>query len=196
MRALPSQRDRPAGNRLPRRDRHGDLAVRPPGPADPARRRRVRTQAAADRRRARSRASSSSRSSPRGSSSKLGLPQDLLRNLAIALLFVVAATLIVPQLGTLLERPFASLTRRRAGGGGFVLGVSLGLVFVPCAGPVLAAISVVAANNHVGLRAILLTIAYAVGAAIPMLAIALGGRRVGEPASHAGPVAPRWPPES
>jgi cytochrome c biogenesis protein CcdA/thiol-disulfide isomerase/thioredoxin len=107
---------------------------------------------------------------------KLGLPQDLLRNLAIALLFVVAATLLVPQLGLLVERPFARLTRFRAGGGGFVLGVSLGLVFVPCAGPVLAAITVVAANNHVGWRAILLTVAYAVGAAIPMLLIALGGR--------------------
>src|SRR5205085_2764373 len=71
---------------------------------------------------------------------KLGLPQDLLRNVAIALLFVVAATLLVPQLGTLLERPFVSLTRHRAGGGGFLLGISLGLVFVPCAGPVLAAI--------------------------------------------------------
>jgi cytochrome c biogenesis protein CcdA/thiol-disulfide isomerase/thioredoxin len=109
---------------------------------------------------------------------KLGLPQDLLRNVAIALLFVVAATLIVPLLGTLLERPFAPLTRHRAGGGGFLLGVSLGLVFVPCAGPVLAAITVVAANNHVGLRALLLTVAYAVGAAIPMLLIALGGRGV------------------
>src|SRR5216110_1170211 len=37
---------------------------------------------------------------------KLGLPQDLLRNLAIALLFVVAATLLVPRFGELLERPF------------------------------------------------------------------------------------------
>src|ERR687885_2545509 len=36
---------------------------------------------------------------------KLGLPQDLLRNVAIALLFVVAATLIVPRLGEILERP-------------------------------------------------------------------------------------------
>jgi cytochrome c biogenesis protein CcdA/thiol-disulfide isomerase/thioredoxin len=109
---------------------------------------------------------------------KLGLPQDLLRNIAIALLFLVAATLIVPPLALLLERPFASLTRHRAGGGGFLLGVSLGLVFVPCAGPVLAAISVVAANNNVGLRAVFLTVAYAIGAAIPMLLIALGGRRV------------------
>src|SRR5579884_2498954 len=109
---------------------------------------------------------------------ELGLPQDLLRNLAIALLFLVATTLLVPPLGTLLERPFARLTRFRAGGGGFLLGASLGLVFVPCAGPVLAAISVVAANHHVGWRAVLLTVAYAVGAAIPMLLIAVGGRGV------------------
>src|SRR5690348_1873960 len=109
---------------------------------------------------------------------KLGLPQDLLRNLAIALLFLVALTLLVPQIGALVERPFARLTRFRAGGGGFLLGASLGLVFVPCAGPVLAAITVVAANNHVGWRAILLTVAYAVGAAIPMLLISFGGRRL------------------
>jgi cytochrome c biogenesis protein CcdA/thiol-disulfide isomerase/thioredoxin len=108
---------------------------------------------------------------------KLGLPDDLLRNIAIGLLFVLAATLIVPRLGLLLEKPFARLTRFRAGGGGFLLGASLGLVFVPCAGPVLATISVVAATNHVGLRAILLTVAYAIGAAVPMLLIAIGGQR-------------------
>jgi len=108
----------------------------------------------------------------------LGLPKDLLRTLALALLFVVAATLLFPRLAELLERPFAPLTRRRAGGGGFLLGLSLGLVFVPCAGPVLAAVSVVAANNDVGGRAVVLTVAYAVGAAMPMLAIAMGGRGV------------------
>jgi cytochrome c biogenesis protein CcdA/thiol-disulfide isomerase/thioredoxin len=118
---------------------------------------------------------------------KLGLPQDLLRNVAIALLFLVAATLLIPRLGSLLERPFAPLTRHRVGGGGFLLGASLGLVFVPCAGPVLAAITVVAANNHVGLRAILLTVAYAVGAAIPMLLIALGGRGVATRLRGQGP---------
>src|SRR3954451_4531044 len=74
---------------------------------------------------------------------KLGLPQDFLRNLAIALLFLVAATLLVPRFGAALERPLYRLTRRSGGerGGGFALGASLGLVFVPCAGPVLAAIS-------------------------------------------------------
>ena len=110
--------------------------------------------------------------------SRLGLPQDLLRNLAIVLLFVTAATLLVPRAALLLERPlnFFSRLRPRNVGGGFVFGATLGLVFVPCAGPVLATISVVAAKNEVGIRAILLTLAYAIGAAVPMLAIAFGGR--------------------
>ena len=107
---------------------------------------------------------------------RLGLPADFLRNLAIALLFLVAATLLVPRLALWIERPFARLSRFRAGGGGFLLGASLGLVFVPCAGPVLAAVTVVAANNDVGLRAILLTLAYALGAAVPMALIAFGGK--------------------
>jgi thiol-disulfide isomerase/thioredoxin len=41
---------------------------------------------------------------------------------------------------------------------------------------VLAAITVVGATQDVGFRAIVLTIAYAIGAAIPMLLVALGGR--------------------
>ena len=109
----------------------------------------------------------------------LGLPDDLLRNLAIALLFLVAATLLVPQVAQWLARPLQFLTRRRAGdlGGGFLLGASLGLVFVPCAGPVLAAVTVIAARREVGLDSVLLTLAYAAGAAVPMLAIAFTGAR-------------------
>jgi cytochrome c biogenesis protein CcdA/thiol-disulfide isomerase/thioredoxin len=109
----------------------------------------------------------------------LGLPEDVLRNLAIALLFVLAATLVFPRFGLLLERPLARLTRRRGGdlGGGFLLGASLGLVFVPCAGPVLATISVLAAQHKVGFEAVLLTFFYALGAAVPMLLVAIGGQR-------------------
>ncbi len=109
---------------------------------------------------------------------KLGLPQDFLRNAAIVLLFVLAVTLLVPQAAILLERPLAAFSRFRPqrAGGGFFLGATLGLVFVPCAGPVLATVTVVAANNDVGLRAVFLTVAYALGAALPMLAIARGGR--------------------
>ena len=109
----------------------------------------------------------------------LGLPQDLLRNLAIALLLLVALTLLVPQVGELLARPLQALTRRGSGdlGGGFFLGASLGLVFVPCAGPVLAAVTVIAAKREVGFDGLLLTVSYAIGAALPMLAIAFAGQR-------------------
>src|SRR5207247_8215796 len=109
---------------------------------------------------------------------KLGLPQDLLRNIAIGLLFLVAATLLFPRLEELIQRPLLRLSRRPGGdlGGGLLLGASLGLVFVPCAGPVLAAITVVGATQDVGARAIVLTFSYAIGAAIPMLLVAIGGR--------------------
>jgi cytochrome c biogenesis protein CcdA/thiol-disulfide isomerase/thioredoxin len=109
---------------------------------------------------------------------KLGLPEDLLRNIAIGLLFLVAATLLFPKVEEIVQRPLLRLTRRPSGdlGGGLLLGASLGLVFVPCAGPVLAAITVVGATQDVGARAIVLTVAYAIGAAIPMLLVAIGGR--------------------
>jgi cytochrome c biogenesis protein CcdA/thiol-disulfide isomerase/thioredoxin len=112
----------------------------------------------------------------------LGLPQDVLRNLAVALLFLVAATLLFPSVAHWVERPFYPLTRLRPGdvGGGLLLGASLGLVFVPCAGPVLAAVAVLAAGRQVGGEVVLLTLAYALGAALPMLAIALFGRRAAD----------------
>ncbi|OFW75720.1 MAG: hypothetical protein A2Y55_12910 [Actinobacteria bacterium RBG_16_68_12] len=112
--------------------------------------------------------------------SVLGLPQDLLRDLAIVALLVLAASLLSRRVAWLLERPFLSLTRRRvaADSNGLLLGVSLGLVFVPCAGPVLAAVTALAASGEVGVRIVLVTGAYALGAALPMLAIAIGGQRL------------------
>jgi cytochrome c biogenesis protein CcdA/thiol-disulfide isomerase/thioredoxin len=109
---------------------------------------------------------------------RLGLPKDFLRDLAIGLLFLVAAILIWPRLGEIVQRPLYRIANRPSGdlGGGFVLGASLGLVFVPCAGPVLAAITVLGATSDVGWRAIVLTTAYSLGAAVPMLGIAYGGK--------------------
>ncbi|MDX6452366.1 MAG: hypothetical protein QOH16_2415 [Gaiellaceae bacterium] len=111
---------------------------------------------------------------------KLGLPQDLLRNIAIVLLFVMAGVLLLPRAALLLERSLSFFSRLRPAnaGGGFFLGATLGLVFVPCAGPFLAAITTAAARENFGGRTIAATLAYAAGAAIPMLAIARGGREV------------------
>src|SRR6266545_3579045 len=87
------------------------------------------------------------------------------------LLLALAVTLVVPQVGRWVERPLLFLTRRRAGdlGGGFLLGASLGLVFIPCGGPVLATLTANAATDRVGGWIVAIAIAYAIGAALPML---------------------------
>jgi cytochrome c biogenesis protein CcdA/thiol-disulfide isomerase/thioredoxin len=111
---------------------------------------------------------------------KLGLPQDFLRNLAIVFLFVMAAVLLLPQVALLVERGLSFFSRLRPtdAGGGFFLGVTLGLVFVPCAGPFLASITAAAAHERFGLRTIVAAVAYGIGAGVPMLAIAWGGRGI------------------
>ena len=57
-------------------------------------------------------------------------------------------------------------------------GAGLGLVFVPCAGLILSAISVVAATHRIGLTAVALTVSYAAGVAVPLLAFALLSQRL------------------
>jgi cytochrome c biogenesis protein CcdA len=94
-----------------------------------------------------------------------------------------------------LDGPLQRIGARGAGGGpgnagGFLLGISLGIVWTPCAGPVLASIlALVAKAQDLGWTASLLLM-YAVGAGIPMLAIAYGGQfargRVRQMARHAG----------
>jgi cytochrome c biogenesis protein CcdA/thiol-disulfide isomerase/thioredoxin len=111
--------------------------------------------------------------------SALGLPDDLLRNLAIAVVVLVGIALIWPRLGDLLGRPFHALARRQPGdaSGGFVLGISLGLLFTPCAGPVIAAVATVAATQSFSLEAFLITLAYGLGAGLVLLGVALAARR-------------------
>ncbi|MES2071565.1 MAG: cytochrome c biogenesis CcdA family protein [Pseudomonadota bacterium] len=116
--------------------------------------------------------------------------QDTLRQAGIAMLALAG-------LSMLWRRPYdwlmASLNERisslgaNAGNsgdagsgnlGGFVMGMSLGAVWTPCAGPVLASILVLVAKaQNLGWSATLLTL-YAIGAGIPMLLIAYGGQFV------------------
>jgi len=114
---------------------------------------------------------------------KLGLPQDLLRNLSIALLFVIAATLLVPQIGQSIERALARFSRRSGKhfDSGFLLGCALGFAFVPCGGPILAYVSAQSASVNFGFRPVALAIAYALGAGVVLFGIAVGGQRIAVP---------------
>ena len=110
----------------------------------------------------------------------LGIGTQHQIQIGAVLLGLLALTLIVPRLGEWVERPLAFMTRYRVGdlGGGFLLGAALGLVFIPCGGPVLAALTSNVARDRVGGWLVVVALAYAIGAALPLLAIAAGSRRV------------------
>ncbi|OBB95626.1 cytochrome c biogenesis protein DipZ [Mycobacterium sp. 852002-30065_SCH5024008] len=114
--------------------------------------------------------------------SALHLPQDAIRWAALVVLTLIGLGLIFPPLQHLIERPFARLPQRQMGTGrsGFGLGLTLGALYVPCAGPVLAAIVVAGGTASIGLPILILTATFAIGTALPLLAFALAGRGVAE----------------
>ncbi len=126
--------------------------------------------------------------------SALHLPQDFLRDTGIAILVAVGLGFLIPPLGRVLERPFTRIHTRQPTGtaGGLVMGLACGLLFVPCAGPILAAITVVGATHRVGWTAVFLTIAFALGAAVPLLAVALAGSELTRRARALRNHAPRF----
>jgi cytochrome c biogenesis protein CcdA/thiol-disulfide isomerase/thioredoxin len=114
--------------------------------------------------------------------SLLHLPQDAIRWAGLVALTAIGLALIFPRFEELLEKPFSripqlQMTRSRSG---FALGLALGVLYVPCAGPVLAAIVVAGATGSIGLGTVVLTISFAIGAAVPLLFFALAGRQVAE----------------
>jgi cytochrome c biogenesis protein CcdA/thiol-disulfide isomerase/thioredoxin len=61
---------------------------------------------------------------------------------------------------------------------GLIIGIALGLIWTPCAGPILATITVIAATKGITLTTIAMTLSYSLGAAIPMLLISFGGTKI------------------
>jgi cytochrome c biogenesis protein CcdA/thiol-disulfide isomerase/thioredoxin len=114
--------------------------------------------------------------------SALGLPQDAIRWAALVTLTLIGLGLIFPPLQHLIERPFARLPQPQIGSGrsGFGLGLTLGALYVPCAGPVLAAIVVAGGTASIGLPTLVLTATFAIGTALPLLVFALAGRGIAE----------------
>src|SRR5882724_3756512 len=110
---------------------------------------------------------------------------DVLRNAAAILLLGFGLLMIWPTPFEWLSSRLHGLTNANSSGntisrqgnlGGFVLGTTLGLVWTPCAGPVLGSILTVVATSKNTAWASVLLVVYAIGAALPMLAIAYGGQ--------------------
>jgi len=94
--------------------------------------------------------------------------------------------MIIPGFNTLLELGISKLTGffnrgtvANDGGfiNGFIAGLSLGIVWSPCAGPILASIAALAATGQVSFQVILVTLSYVIGIGIPLFIFAYAGQR-------------------
>jgi len=118
----------------------------------------------------------------------IGLNPNTVRTIGIAVLAVFGVLLVWPTpfeaFILRFNRSFARFSTLGSSAGtgnlgGFILGMTLGVVWTPCAGPVLASVlTLVALQRELAVAAILL-MAYAVGAGVPMLVIAYGGQYLG-----------------
>jgi cytochrome c biogenesis protein CcdA/thiol-disulfide isomerase/thioredoxin len=119
----------------------------------------------------------------------LGLPNDLLRNVAIAVLAGFGIVLLVPSLSARVEGYASRFTGRVGvktdGGDGFWpgvgLGLSLGVLYAPCAGPILAGVLTFSASQPFNADRLAVVLAYAIGSAIVLYGIMLGGRKLAAP---------------
>src|ERR1700722_7685445 len=125
---------------------------------------------------------------------------NLLRTAAAILLLGFGLLMIWPAPFEWLSIRICGLTNGNSTGrapshqgniGGFVLGTTLGLVWTPCAGPVLGSILTVVATSSDATWASTLLVLYATGAAIPMLAIAYGGQAVTTRVRRIAQITPR-----
>ena len=122
-----------------------------------------------------------------GAITAIGLPVNALRWVAAVLLAAFGLVLIVPKLDDAFSTAVSKLTSRVPQGratrsgfvGGFLSGVPLGLVWAPCAGPILAGITVAASAQRFTSRTVVTMFGYALGMFFPLAAVIIGGQRLG-----------------
>jgi len=108
------------------------------------------------------------------------------RYVAIAIFLVLGLTLLFPSLAEALTRPLVRAGAKIQGGPtsevsvgkSFVLGISTGLLWAPCAGPILGLILTGAAIQGPGARSSFLLLFYALGAATSLGVALLAGKKV------------------
>lgn len=122
-----------------------------------------------------------------------GLPDELLRKLAIAVLIGFGLVLMAPPLAARVEARLSRFTSRagtQGGGEGFwsgvLIGGSLGFVYAPCAGPILAGVITVSASQSFGAGRLAVALSYGIGSAAALYFLMLGGRRLIAPLARRG----------
>ena len=114
-----------------------------------------------------------------------GISADTIRLVSVFVVGGFGVSLLVPQFQILVEMLFSKLANlmpnsqgKTGFGGGLLIGFSVGLLWTPCVGPILASVISLAITGSVTFDAFLITLAYSLGTAIPMFLIMLGGQNV------------------
>jgi len=109
---------------------------------------------------------------------------DTLRIVAVVIIVFFGITLMIDKLQIALENLLSKVARTKGASkrdgflGGVMTGFSLGLVWTPCVGPIMASIISLAVSQQVDGGSIIIVAAYSLGTAIPMFAIMAGGRKL------------------
>lgn len=114
----------------------------------------------------------------------LHINANVFRLVAVIIIVALGIAMMIPSLGTHFENlvnqglsPFQNKLQQSGSGfgAGYATGFSVGLVWAPCAGPILATIATLAATQAVNAKVILLTLAYVTGLGIPLFFFSLFG---------------------
>lgn len=114
----------------------------------------------------------------------LHIDPNLFRLVAVIIIGLLGLSMLIPSLGARFETfvnqilsPFQNKIRKEGSGfgAGYVTGFSIGLVWAPCAGPILATIATLAATQAVDTKVVLVTLAYVSGLGIPLFIFSVTG---------------------
>ncbi len=117
----------------------------------------------------------------------LHVDPDKLRLFAVIVIAYLGISMLIPDLERVHQIVLGGAVRAirpapaapaRGLGSGALLGISLGIVWSPCAGPILATITALAVTARVSTALVFVTSAYLVGVGIPLFAFAYGGQRL------------------
>jgi len=111
------------------------------------------------------------------------LDSNVLRLIAVFIIGFLGLSLVIPALSATLEILVSRVSGKLGGGpsqssgfwGGLLTGFSLGIIWSPCAGPILATIAALAATQAVSLRVVVLTLVYVSGVGVPLFIFASAG---------------------
>lgn len=112
---------------------------------------------------------------------------NFLRYFAVFIITFLGLSLVIPKMTEILEVYVSRLSGKLNLGSkmnssgfrsGFVMGLALGIIWTPCAGPILATIATLSATQAVNFNVILITFFYILGVGIPLFIFATIGKYI------------------